>query len=90
MLSIKVIDSGVETSPEDNNQSFQIIGGSIIDEIILKNKNSIQQGLEISKLIVQQFNGSIQFEYELDKGSNFYLTFETSDMNEQQKSNNQK
>ena len=42
------------------------------------NTNGIGLGLVISKMIVQQFNGYIDFVSEYKKGSSFFFTFETN------------
>ena len=49
---------------------------------MIKNSNSavntkgIGLGLSISNLIVQKFNGAIDFSSEVGVGSNFFFTFE--------------
>ena len=54
---------------------FQLFG-SIKDEKRQLNTNGIGLGLVISKMIVQKFNGSIDFESKFNEGTQFYFDFE--------------
>ena len=53
---------------------------------MIKNSNSavntkgIGLGLSISNLIVQKFNGAIDFSSEVGVGSNFFFTFELNEI----------
>ena len=53
---------------------------------MVKNSNSavntkgIGLGLSISNLIVQKFNGAIDFSSEVGVGSNFFFTFELNEI----------
>ena len=47
------------------------------------NTKGIGLGLSISKLIVNKFNGTIDFKSD-DNGSNFYFTFEIEEIDEEQ------
>ena len=57
--------------------------GSFKDEKRKINTNGIGLGLVISKLIVNKFNGYIDFVSKHKKGSTFFYTFETEHHNQQ-------
>ena len=57
--------------------------GSFKDEKKKINTNGIGLGLVISKLIVNKFNGYIDFVSKHKKGSTFFYTFETETHNQQ-------
>ena len=74
-LLTSVIDSGIGI--EDHNQSklFKLFG-SIKDEKKKINTQGIGLGLVISKLIVQKFNGTIDYISKFQEGSTFFFSFE--------------
>ena len=60
---------------------FQLFS-SIKDEKSGINVGGIGLGLVISKMIVNKFNGDIDFESTYKKGSNFYFTFENANFSD--------
>jgi K+-sensing histidine kinase KdpD len=59
-LQIFVTDNGMGIKEENHNKIFQMFG-SIKDEKSKINLDGIGLGLVISKLIVEKFNGEINF-----------------------------
>ena len=58
--------------------------GSIKDEKKKINVKGIGLGLAISKLIVEKFEGTIDFISKYKQGSTFFFTFESQSFNKQQ------
>jgi len=73
MIVISVIDSGIGIKEKDQNKLFKLFG-SIKDEKLKINTQGIGLGLVISKLIVERFNGKIDFISEYKKGSTFFFS----------------
>lgn len=73
---VKVADSGLGIKPEDQGKLFQMFG-SIKDEKV--NRNGIGLGLVISRMLVEKFNGQINFVSTYTKGTTFTFTFETQE-----------
>ena len=78
-VKIEVIDTGIGIRQQDKRKLFQLFG-SIKDEKQKINTNGIGLGLVISKLIVNKFEGEINFSSVFEKGSNFNFTFEVSEL----------
>lgn len=74
MLNIRVDDFGIGIKNEDKPKLFKLFG-SIKDGDNEINTNGIGLGLVISKMIVQKFNGLIDFESQYGVGSNFSISF---------------
>ena len=70
-----VIDKGVGIKESDKNKIFKLFS-SIKDEKNKVNVGGIGLGLVISKMIVNKFNGQIDFNSVYKKGTTFYFTFE--------------
>jgi len=70
-----VIDSGIGIKEGDQTKLFKLFG-SIKDEKKKINTQGIGLGLVISKLIVEKFNGTIDFISEYKEGSTFFFSFE--------------
>jgi signal transduction histidine kinase len=60
LIIISVIDSGLGIKKKDKGKLFKMFG-SIKDEQKKINMNGIGLGLVISKLLVEKFNGNINF-----------------------------
>ena len=71
-LRISVADTGIGIKHEDQDKLFKLFG-SIKDEKL--NTNGIGLGLVISKLIVNKFDGYIDFITKYKHGSTFFFTF---------------
>jgi two-component system sensor histidine kinase BarA len=78
-LQIFITDNGMGIKEENHKQIFQMFG-SIKDEKTKINLDGIGLGLVISKLIVEKFNGEINFFSKYNNGSTFFFSFETKDM----------
>ena len=74
-LRVEVIDRGVGIKEQDKCKIFKLFS-SIKDEKNKINVGGIGLGLAISKMIVNKFNGKIDFDSIYKKGSTFYFTFE--------------
>ena len=84
-LRISVVDNGKGIKYKNQNKLFKMFG-SFKDEKRKINTNGIGLGLVISKLIVEKFNGYIDFVSHpkgRKKGSTFFYTFETENHNQQ-------
>ena len=77
-----MVDNGKGIKVKNQDKLFKLFG-SIKDEKRKINTNGIGLGLVISKLIVNKFNGYIDFVSKYKKGSTFFYTFETR-LHEQQ------
>mmetsp|Transcript_42655 Transcript_42655/g.65430 ORF Transcript_42655/g.65430 Transcript_42655/m.65430 type:complete len:176 (-) Transcript_42655:486-1013(-) len=77
-LRISVMDSGLGIKEQDKGKLFRLFG-SIKHEKRNINPQGIGLGLVISKLIVNKFNGIIDFISKYNKGSTFFFTFELED-----------
>ena len=74
-LRIAVSDTGVGIKEEDQDKLFKLFG-AVKEEKKKINPNGIGLGLVISKLIVSQFNGKIDFISKYEFGSTFFYDFE--------------
>ena len=72
-LHIEVIDTGFGIPIQDQNKLFKLFG--FVNSKSNDNKNGVGLGLVIADLIVKKFDGTINFESQVGKGSNFYFTF---------------
>ena len=68
-------DSGIGIKEEDKRKLFQLFG-MVQDTNKKINTNGIGLGLVISQLIIQKFNGIIDFDSKYGEGSQFHFTFE--------------
>lgn len=75
-VRISVVDNGKGIKVKNQDKLFKLFG-SFKDEKRQINTNGIGLGLVISKLIVNKFNGYIDFVSKHKKGSTFFYTFET-------------
>jgi signal transduction histidine kinase len=74
-LRVSVTDNGLGIKEENKSKLFNLFTSfKDVDRQI--NTDGIGLGLVISKLIVQKFNGCIDFFSEYQKGSTFFFTFE--------------
>lgn len=74
-IRISVTDTGIGIRDQDKEKLFKMFG-SIKDEEKKLNLKGIGLGLVISKLIVERFNGCIDFISKFKHGSTFFYTFE--------------
>ena len=74
-LRFSVIDTGIGIKKKDKKKLFKLFG-SIKNEKKQRNTKGIGLGLVISKLIVEKFNGLIDFVTKYKKGSTFFYTVE--------------
>ena len=58
----KIIDNGIGIKKEDQHKLFKLF--SLVDDGTKVNTSGIGLGLVISKLIVEKFNGQINFDSE--------------------------
>jgi len=70
-----VIDSGMGIKEVDQNKLFKMFG-SIKNEQKKINIQGIGLGLVISKLIVEKFNGKIDFISKYKKGTTFFFSIQ--------------
>ena len=75
-IRISITDNGIGIKENEKDKLFKLFG-SIKDEKKKINTNGIGLGLVISKLIVERFNGYIDFISTHKIGSTFFYTFET-------------
>ena len=76
-LQISVIDSGIGIDKKDHGKLFKLFG--FVNDSQHMNTNGIGLGLMIADQIVKQYNGSITFDSELEKGSTFTFKFMLSE-----------
>ena len=74
-LYISVTDTGIGIEDSNKNKIFKLFE-SIKDQKKQINTQGIGLGLVISKLLVQKFNGEINFMSQHKKGATFYFSFE--------------
>ena len=74
-MIISVIDSGMGIKEDDQNKLFKLFG-SVRHEKENINTKGIGLGLVISKLIVEKFNGNIDFISKFKKGATFFFSIE--------------
>jgi signal transduction histidine kinase len=75
VLRVSVADNGVGIKKKDQDKLFKMFG-SIKNEKKKFNVGGIGLGLVISKLIVNKFDGQIDFISKFKKGSTFFYTFQ--------------
>jgi signal transduction histidine kinase len=75
-IRISVVDTGIGIKKKDQTRLFNMFG-SIKDEQKKINVQGVGLGLVISKLIVNKFDGNIDFISKYKKGSTFFFTFST-------------
>jgi len=73
-IIISVSDSGLGIKNENKNKLFHLFG-SLKDKKRKINMDGIGLGLVISKMIVEKFNGKIDFISKYKKGSTFFFSF---------------
>jgi len=73
-LRVSVIDTGLGIKEEDKDKLFKLFG-SIKNEQKKINTKGIGLGLVICRLIVNKFNGVIDFFSTYGEGSTFFYTF---------------
>ena len=83
MLIFSMIDSGLGIKDEDKGKLFKLFG-SIKDEKKNLNMKGIGLGLVICKLIVERFDGKIDFISKYNKGTTFYFTFKLDELTDEQ------
>jgi hypothetical protein len=76
-LEISVIDSGIGIDKKDHGKLFKLFG--FVSDSEHMNTKGIGLGLMIADQIVKQYNGSITFDSELEKGSTFTFKFMLSE-----------
>jgi signal transduction histidine kinase len=74
-IRLSVVDNGKGIKVKNQDKLFKLFC-SFKDENKKINTNGIGLGLVISKLIVNKFNGYIDFVSKYKKGSTFFYTFE--------------
>lgn len=72
-IGIKVIDTGIGISKEDQLKLFQMFG--MLDSTKEINTRGIGLGLHITKLIVTQFSGDVYVKSNIGEGSEFGFKF---------------
>ena len=80
-LRVSVVDSGLGIKKKDQKRLFKMFG-SIKDESKRINVQGVGLGLVICKLLVNKFNGQIDFISKHQQGSTFFFTFETEEIDE--------
>ena len=70
-----MVDTGIGIEAKNTDKLFKLFG-SVKDHSKGINTEGIGLGLVISKLIVEKFNGTIDFTTEYMHGSTFFFTFE--------------
>ena len=75
-----MVDNGIGIQKSDRSKIFKLFG-CIKDEKNHINTKGIGLGLVISQMIVNKFDGNIDFKSKIGKGTNFYFTFELSENN---------
>lgn len=73
-LNVKIHDTGIGISPEQQRQLFQAFNQA--DSSISRRYGGTGLGLVITQKLVQQMGGQIRFESELDKGSTFSFSLD--------------
>ena len=77
-MKVSVKDSGCGIKPQDRDKLFKLFG--TIESTRKKvNTKGIGLGLVISKMIVEQFDGKIDFTSKVGEGSDFFFTFKFED-----------
>lgn len=69
ILSIKVIDTGIGIKAEEKDKLFKMFG--YLDSSNQMNKHGIGLGLNISKRIIEQFDGTIECNSVYGAGTTF-------------------
>ena len=82
-VRVSVVDTGIGIKKKDQSRLFEMFG-SIKDEKKKVNVQGVGLGLVICKLIVNKFDGEIDFISEHKKGSTFFFTFEIDQPDRQQ------
>ncbi len=75
-----MVDRGIGIKYQDKDKIFKLFS-SIKDEKNKINVGGIGLGLVISKMIVNKFNGTIDFTSTYKKGTTFFFTFEHQEFN---------
>lgn len=81
MIMISVIDSGIGIHEDNKNKLFKLFG-SIKDQEKGINTQGVGLGLVICKMIVEKFGGKIDFITEYNKGSTFFFSIKTEQINQ--------
>ena len=83
-VRVSVVDDGLGIKKEDQTKMFSMFG-TIKDVNKGINTKGIGLGLLISKLIVEKFNGKINFISKYNKGTTFFFDFEIQAIDMMQK-----
>ena len=78
-LRVSVVDSGIGIEQKDQDKVFSMFG-SIKDEKNKINVHGVGLGLVICKLIVNKFDGQIDFYSVPKRGTNFFFTFQLQEL----------
>lgn len=84
-LIIKIEDSGIGIHDQFKSKIFEPFHQT--DDVIISSNEGTGLGLSITKRLVEGMNGSISFESELDKGTNFTLFFKNVEVSISESSN---
>ena len=79
MLIVSIIDSGIGIKDSDQKKLFKMFS-AVKDENDQTNTQGIGLGLVISKLIVNKFNGNIDFISKFKEGSTFFYSIELDNL----------
>jgi signal transduction histidine kinase len=74
-IRVSVVDNGIGIKKKNQDKLFKLFG-TFKDEKKKLNTNGIGLGLVISKLIVNKFDGYIDFISKYKKGSTFFYSFQ--------------
>ena len=77
-IKITVIDNGVGIKAKNQSNLFKMFASNSASK--KSNTSGIGLGLYVSKLIVEQFNGSINFISQENQGSNFHFNIEIEEL----------
>jgi signal transduction histidine kinase len=80
-LRISVVDSGIGIKKKHQNKLFHMFG-SLKDAKSKINVHGVGLGLVICKLIVNKFDGNIDFISKHKKGSTFFFTFKLEEIDQ--------
>ena len=79
-LTISVIDTGIGIKEEDKDKLFKMFG--YIEDKGRMNVHGIGLGLNLSKKIIEQFDGKIEVDSKFGKGSTFRFILKLYNLSE--------
>lgn len=76
-VSFEIQDSGIGISPAESERIFKGFSSDQNTDTLEKDQRGVKLGLNVTKNLLELIGGNISFESELQKGTTFFVSFES-------------